>query len=49
MFLEHIRMIFEGSYDTDDWSNDVENSGLPSQKYIAFESILKSETIVILR
>ncbi len=28
----HIRMISEGSCDTEDWSNDVENSALPSQK-----------------
>jgi len=25
----HIRMISEGSCDTDDWSNDVEKSALP--------------------
>ncbi len=28
MFLEHIRMISEGSCDTEDWSNDAENSAL---------------------
>ncbi len=29
MFLEQqIRMIFEGSCDTEDWSNDAENSAL---------------------
>ncbi len=28
----HIRMIFEGSRDTEDWSNDAENSASPSQK-----------------
>ncbi len=36
MFLEqqndHIRIISEGSRDTEDWSNDAENSALPSQK-----------------
>ncbi len=26
----HIRMISEGSCDTEDWSNDAENSALPS-------------------
>ncbi len=25
---QHIRMISEGSYDTEDWSNDAENSAL---------------------
>ncbi len=32
--LEHqiIKMISEGSRDTKDWSNDAENSDLPSQK-----------------
>ncbi len=29
---QHIRMIFEGSLDTEDWSNDAENSALPSQE-----------------
>ncbi len=28
----HIRMIFEGSCDTEDWSNDAENIYLPSQE-----------------
>ncbi len=28
---QHIRMISEGSCDTEDWSNDAENSALPSQ------------------
>ncbi len=36
MFLkqqnQHIRMTSEGSCDTEDWSNDAENSALPSQK-----------------
>ncbi len=27
-------MISEGSRDTEDWSNDAENSALPSQKCI---------------
>jgi len=32
MFLEHIRMISEGSCDTEDWSNDAEKLALPSQE-----------------
>ncbi len=32
---QHIRMISEGSCDTEDWSNEDENSALPSGiKYI---------------
>jgi len=38
MFLEqqnqHIRKISGGSCDSEDWSNDAENSALPSQEYI---------------
>ncbi len=34
-------MISKGSCDNEDWSNDAENSALPSQKYIAFLNILK--------
>ncbi len=29
-------MISEGSYDTEDWSNDADNSALPSQGKITF-------------
>ncbi len=29
---QYIRMISEGSCDTEDWSNDAENSALPSQE-----------------
>ncbi len=29
---QHFRMIYEGSCDTEYWSNDAENSALPSQK-----------------
>ncbi len=29
---QHIRMISEGSCDTEDWSNDAENVALPSQE-----------------
>ncbi len=44
MFLEQqIRMISEGSCDTEDWSNDAENSALITEinayiKYIQIES-----------
>jgi len=31
---QHIRMIFEGSCDTEGWSNNVENLALPSQEYV---------------
>jgi len=31
---QDFRMISEGSCDTEDWSNDAENSALPSQEYI---------------
>ncbi len=36
MFLQNqlIRMISEGSYDIEDWSNDAENSALPSNEYM---------------
>jgi len=30
---QHIRIISEGSYDTEDWSNDAENSALTSQEW----------------
>ncbi len=30
---------FEGSCDTEDWSNDFENVDLPSQKYIQIKNI----------
>ncbi len=29
---QNIRMMFKGSYDTEDWSNAAENSALPSHK-----------------
>ncbi len=28
------QMVSEGSRDTEDWSNDAENSALPTQEYI---------------
>jgi len=37
---QHIRIISEGSYDTEDWSNDAENSALTSQEWITFYNIL---------
>ncbi len=41
---QHIRMITEGSCDTEDWSNDAENSALHHRKKIHFKiySIVKS-------
>ncbi len=30
--IKHIRMISEGSCDTEDWSNDAAHSALPSQE-----------------
>ncbi len=43
MFLQLIRMISEGSCDTEDWSNDTENSDLITGinyifKYIQIEN-----------
>ncbi len=32
---QNITMISEGSCDTEDWSNDADNSALPSQEYDA--------------
>jgi len=40
MFLQTIKMISEGSCDTEDWSNDAENSAF-HQEYITFYIILK--------
>jgi len=34
-------MISEGSCDTEDWSNDAENSALPSQEQNRLKNILK--------
>ncbi len=36
---QHIIMISEGSCDPEDWSNDAENSALPSNKYIKIETL----------
>ncbi len=37
---QHIRMISEGLFDTEDWSNDAENSALPhGNKSIWFSPI----------
>jgi len=30
--IQQIRLIFEGSCDTEDWSNDAENTALPIQE-----------------
>ncbi len=30
----HLRMISEGLWDTEDWSNDAENTALPTQEEI---------------
>jgi len=34
---QHIRMISEGSCDTEDWSNDAENSALHHRKKLHFK------------
>jgi len=36
MFPNQYIMISEGSCDTEDWSNDAENSALPSQERNTF-------------
>ncbi len=36
MFLEYYISILERSCDTEDWSNDAENTALPSQEEITF-------------
>ncbi len=36
---QHIRMISEGSCDTEDWSNDAENAAVISHQLIAFKNI----------
>jgi len=35
-----IRVISDGSCDTEDWSNEIENSALPSHEYIIYSNIL---------
>ncbi len=35
---QHNIMISEGSYDTEDWSNDAENKYLPSGQLITFKN-----------
>ncbi len=42
MFLEQQISILEGSWNIEDWSNDAENSALPSQNLITYD-ILKKE------
>ncbi len=49
-FLKHnikMKMISEGSCDTEDWSNDAEHVPLPLQKYNTFVNILKQNTIIL--
>ncbi len=40
---QFIKMISEGSRDTEDWSNDAENTALPSNIKLHFWNILKIE------
>jgi len=40
-YFTHIRMISEGSSDTEDWNNDAEDSALTSEEYIAFLKYIK--------
>ncbi len=40
MIEQHIRMISEGSCDSEDWSNDAENTALTSQNKL-FKNILQ--------
>ncbi len=37
----YLKMISEGSCDTEDWGNDAENSALPSQEWNTFDNILE--------
>jgi len=36
---QHVRMISKGSCDAEDWSNDAENSALPSQESFVLKHI----------
>ncbi len=38
---QHIRMISEGSCDTEDWSNDAENSALAHRNKLHFKIYCK--------
>ncbi len=40
-FIQHIKMISEGSCDTEDWSNDTENSALITAMNYIFLYIFK--------
>ncbi len=42
---QHIRMISEGSCDTEDWSNDNENSALHHRNKLHFKIYSYSKTI----
>jgi len=47
MFLGHIRMISEGSFDTEDWRNDAENSSLTTRiNYFLKCNILKQKIAI---
>ncbi len=35
---QYIKLISEGSRDTEDWSNDAENSAIPSQQKMHFKT-----------
>ncbi len=39
MINQHIRMISEGSWDTEDWSNDAENSALITEIHYILKQI----------
>ncbi len=41
-------MISEGSCDTEDWSNNAENSALPSQELTTFYNREKQKTVIVI-
>ncbi len=41
--IKSMRMISEESCDNEDWSNDAENSALPSQELITFLICIKMQ------
>ncbi len=45
---QHIRMISEGSCDTEDWSNDAENSALHHRNKLYFKYIQIENTFLII-
>ncbi len=46
MFLKHIRMISEGSCDTEDLSTDAEHSALRHRNKLHFKIILANKTAI---